>query len=87
VYNAGMHLQKRTRRGNVNEWSAEDLWNAYIQLTEAEAAYPHTQERPWTAADLASEEGESAGAHTGMLPGIRAAEGIRRDVQSGRAWG
>ena len=23
----------------MNEWSAEDLWNAYIQLTEAEAAF------------------------------------------------
>ena len=26
-------------RSNVREWSAEDLWRAYIQLTEAEAAF------------------------------------------------
>ena len=26
-------------RTNVNDWSAEDLWQAYIQLTEAEAAF------------------------------------------------
>ena len=26
-------------RGNVNDWSAEDLWKAYIQLTEAESAF------------------------------------------------
>jgi transposase len=26
-------------RSNVNEWSAEELWTAYIQLTEAEAAF------------------------------------------------
>jgi transposase len=26
-------------RTNVTEWSAEDLWQAYIQLTEAEAAF------------------------------------------------
>ena len=26
-------------RTNVNDWSAEDLWQAYIQLTEAEGAF------------------------------------------------
>lgn len=26
-------------RTNVTDWSAEDLWHAYIQLTEAEAAF------------------------------------------------
>ena len=26
-------------RSNVNDWSAEDLWTTYIQLTEAEAAF------------------------------------------------
>ncbi len=26
-------------RSNVNDWSAEDLWKAYIQLTEAESAF------------------------------------------------
>ena len=26
-------------RSNVSDWSAEDLWTAYIQLTEAEAAF------------------------------------------------
>jgi transposase len=26
-------------RSNVNDWSAEELWRAYIQLTEAEAAF------------------------------------------------
>ena len=26
-------------RTNIRDWSAEDLWHAYIQLTEAEAAF------------------------------------------------
>jgi transposase len=26
-------------RSNVNDWSAQDLWRAYIQLTDAEAAF------------------------------------------------
>ena len=26
-------------RTNITDWSAEDLWQAYIQLTEAEAAF------------------------------------------------
>ena len=26
-------------RSNISDWSAEDLWTAYIQLTEAEAAF------------------------------------------------
>jgi hypothetical protein len=26
-------------RSNINDWSAEDLWRAYIQLTEAESAF------------------------------------------------
>ena len=26
-------------RSNVTDWSPEDLWRAYIQLTEAEAAF------------------------------------------------
>ena len=26
-------------RSNIDDWTAEDLWRAYIQLTEAEAAF------------------------------------------------
>jgi hypothetical protein len=26
-------------RSNVTDWSDEELWKAYIQLTEAEAAF------------------------------------------------
>lgn len=26
-------------RSNVNDWSGEDLWNAYMQLSQAEAAF------------------------------------------------
>ena len=26
-------------RSNVTDWSGEDLWRAYLQLTEAEAAF------------------------------------------------
>jgi len=26
-------------RSNVTDWTAEDLWNTYMQLTEAEAAF------------------------------------------------
>jgi hypothetical protein len=35
VHNEGCYLL----RTNVTNWSAEDLWLAYIQLTEAEAAF------------------------------------------------
>ncbi len=27
-------------RSNVTDWTAQELWQAYIQLTEAEAAFP-----------------------------------------------
>ena len=30
-------------RSNVNDWSAEELWMAYIQLTQAEAAFRITK--------------------------------------------
>ena len=26
-------------RSNINDWSGEELWKAYMQLTEAEAAF------------------------------------------------
>ena len=35
THNEGCYLL----RTNVTDWSAEDLWKAYIQLTEAEAAF------------------------------------------------
>ena len=27
------------RRSNISDWTAEDLWKSYMQLTEAEAAF------------------------------------------------
>lgn len=35
IYSEGCYLL----RTNVSDWPAEDLWQAYIQLTEAEAAF------------------------------------------------
>jgi len=61
-------------RSNVKDWSDEDLWKAYIQLTEAEAAFSHSQERPRAASDLAPERGAGVGAHPGLLPGLCALE-------------
>ena len=33
-------------RSNVQGWSAEELWKAYTQLTEAEAAFKQTPSTP-----------------------------------------
>ena len=61
-------------RTNVTDWTPEELWHTYIQLTEAEAAFRiHKSDlsiRPiWHQNDRAG-----AGAHPGLLPGLRAVE-------------
>ncbi len=61
-------------RTNVTDWSAEGLWQAYIQLTEAEAAPADPQERPECPPPLASERGPRAGPHPGLLSGLCAVE-------------
>jgi transposase len=63
-------------RSNVHEWTDEELWNTYTQLTEAEAAFRiHKSElalRPvWP-----SEGRAHQGAHPGVLPRLRALEDV-----------
>jgi hypothetical protein len=64
-------------RTNVADWTPEDLWRTYIQLTEAEAAFRISEERAGAAPDLASAGGPSRGAHPGLLPRLCALENAR----------
>ena len=47
---------------NVTDWTPEELWRAYIQLTEAEAA------------GVAPKAGARGGAYSGLLPVLRSVE-------------
>ena len=72
-------------RTNIKDWTPEDLWKAYIQLTEAEAAFRiHKQDlklRPITAPT----RGPCAGPHPGVLPCLCALEMHGPIVQAGRS--
>ena len=56
-------------RSNVTDGSPEELWRAYMQLTEAEAAF-RIQSRSATATDLAPETRAGRGARPGVLSGL-----------------
>jgi transposase len=75
-------------RSNVRNWSAEELWKAYIQLTEAEAAFRiHKSDlslRRGALWALASERGARQSTHPGLLPGLRPLEDAGQDVPGGR---
>jgi len=69
-------------RSNVTDWSPEDLWRAYIQLTEAERRFTFTSPTSGSAR-AASERGSSAGSHPGLLLGLRALEDSSRELPRG----
>ena len=71
-------------RSNVKDWSSEELWKAYIQLTEAEAAFRIHKSDLRDSSDLASARGSGAGAHPGLLPGLRALENVAPNGSSRR---
>jgi len=68
-------------RSNVSDWSAADLWRAYMQLTEAEGAFRIHKGDP---AGVAPEDAARAGPRAGLLPGVRAVEDAGTDVPVGR---
>ena len=72
-------------RTNIHDWSEEDLWRTYIQLTEAEGGLPDPQERPVDSPRLASEGRARAGPHPGLLPGLRAVEDAGTVAATSRA--
>ena len=61
-------------RSNVTDWTAEELWQAYMHLTEAEAAFRIQKDDSAPAAGVAPDGGARAGPHPGLLPGLRAAQ-------------
>ena len=61
-------------RSNIADWSPEDLWRTYIQLTEAEAAFRIQKSELVDPADLASARGPRQGAYPRLLSRLRAVE-------------
>ena len=59
---------------NVTGWSDEDLWRAYIQLTEAETAFRIQKSDLSLRPVWHQKEDRRAGPHPGLLPGLRAME-------------
>ena len=57
-------------RSNVTEWSPEELWRAYMQLTEAEAAFRIQKTDLQLATDLAPKTRAGGSAHPGVLSGL-----------------
>jgi hypothetical protein len=71
-------------RSNIDDWSDQQLWKAYIQLTQAEAAflsYPQGSAKP--APDLAPARRTRAGTYPRLLSRLRAVE-EPRDVAEPR---
>jgi hypothetical protein len=75
-------------RTNITDWSGEDLWKAYMQLTDAEAAFRIHKSDPSTSlrtgfadsADLAPASGSCGSPYPGLLSGIRSVEDAGADV-------
>jgi len=61
-------------RSNIADWSPEDLWRTYIQLTEAEAAFRIHNSDLAIRPILAPARGPGPSAHLRLLPGLRAVE-------------
>ncbi len=57
-------------RTNVTEWTDEELWKAYIQLTEAEDAF-RIQSQICGSSGVASTRRSSTRAHPCLLPIVR----------------
>lgn len=76
-------------RSNINDWTGEQLWKTYIQLTEAVPMHrdSHPQGRPADKTHMASDRRTSPIAHSGLLPGLCCVEDSGADVQKGWARG
>lgn len=72
-------------RSNVRDWSEEELWKAYIQLTEAENAFRihKTDLSSKSPSDLAPERGSRPGASICVFLVVRALEDDVSEVQAG----
>ena len=64
-------------RTNITDWTPEELWRTYIQLTEAEAAFRIHKSDLSIRPDLAPARRPRAGPHPGLLPRLRAVEDAR----------
>jgi hypothetical protein len=63
-------------RSNIPDWTDEQLWKAYIQLTQAEAAF-RIQQRPTArASHLAPARRSRRSAYPRLLPRLRAVENL-----------
>jgi hypothetical protein len=71
-------------RTNVSDWTTEELWRTYIQLTEAEAAFRIPRERALDPARLAPEGRTGTGPHPGLFPGLRDVEDARAMAEACR---
>lgn len=76
-------------RSNIMDWSAEDLWKAYIQLTEAETAFRiqkddlKLQGRSEASPNLASEERACSSPYPRLFPCVCCLENLRSTLQAG----
>ena len=70
-------------RSNISDWSDRQLWKAYIQLTQAEAAFRIQKDQLNVRPIWHRREGEGPGPHPRLLPRLRALE-EPRDVAAAR---
>src|SRR6267154_1723506 len=70
-------------RSNITDWSDQQLWKAYIQLTQAEAAFRNTEGSAERPSDLAPARGPRPGSYPRVLSRLRVVE-EPRDVAEPR---
>jgi hypothetical protein len=63
-------------RSHVTDWTPEQLWRAYMQLTEAENAFHIQKSDLADPPGMASESRTRAGPHPGLFPGLCALENL-----------
>jgi transposase len=73
-------------RTNVTDWSDEELWKAYIQLTEAESAFRISKSDLSIRPIWHVKEEHSSGPHLRVLSGVRAVENSGTGLRQGRPW-
>ena len=61
-------------RSNIRDWSPEELWRAYIQLTEAEEAFRIHKSDLRIRPHMASKRGAGPGSYFGLFFGLRTLE-------------
>ena len=70
-------------RSNITDWNAEELWKAYIQLTQAEAAF-RIHKSDLSIRPIWHQKSERVQAHpdSSGLPGLRDLEDTGADVRT-----